>query len=401
LSKVISDLLRRQREIARVGKIRIGEKRTNQAGKEYPATRETFRLTGASKTAAELICAEYGGTVRPWSEQPGQFEALTETNELSVIVDVRSSFGEQFSQYDGKTRTHACDGITCRFTKIERNRAKQVTNVELPVDCPCLCDPEFAQAVLASRARVREREEGDFIEEDYLPEPKGDDERDCEVLSTLRVLLPCTQDITLWEYQSKGKSFNSEVRAVLESMGELGMKRAFCRFTMHKIEKTVGDDKKKWTVCRLTLDPNPPDFIQVLLANTPEAQAHRALEASQGTRATALPSGQAELPGRSDPPTVAAADLPLPPGWTESRETAKQLCFAYFQEQGWGEAKLFPNEKARLNALGAEKGYYWPALVCCAIDAKRAGSLAEIVLYVQAWVPTEVVNAEVVGDDPL
>ena len=67
-----------------IGRIRMGEKRTSQRGTKYPAALQTWRLTSRVRDRLDAAARIYGGQVRPWEDEPGQFELYTESDALEV-----------------------------------------------------------------------------------------------------------------------------------------------------------------------------------------------------------------------------------------------------------------------------------------------------------------------------
>jgi hypothetical protein len=259
----------RQRQLAVMGRIRIGETKISQGGKPYPASRETFRFTSSNEAALKEIHAKYGGTLRKWDKKPGQWELLSNAQTISVIVDTTMSADERYELYDGQTRTRHCDGESCFWLEVKR-KGKTVEGVTDHGKVPCLCDPE--------------------------DEDVEDKERECDVKTTLRVMIPETMDVVRWELQSKGLIFNAEVFGILNTLRDMGMRMAFCHLTITQMESTTGAEKKKWVVPQLTLDPNPPEFAARLLAGSVESQVQRTLAAS----AQALPPKTNALPAPAD-----------------------------------------------------------------------------------------------------
>jgi len=286
--------IERQRSQTRVGHIRIGELVPNKSGDgTHPEGRSTYRFTCPDKAAMENLKAAYPGILRPWKDRPGEWDLSTEVNQISVIVDTRLSVDENFTQNDGKTRTHQCDGLLCKYVEIRR-KAKKIIFCEDRGIVPCLCDPDGLGADLQ--------------------------DRQCDLSTTLRVILPATKDITLWQLTSKGVIFNKEVNGMVETLRSMGLKHAYCLLTIHKMSKTVGEEVTRWVTARLTLDANPPDFVKALMENTMEGQARRlALQLPQETQAltqgtaNALPTAK-----RTDEVFVLATQAVKDAGWNFS-----------------------------------------------------------------------------------
>jgi hypothetical protein len=263
-------IIDRQRAILRVGKIRMGERKTENApGKQ----RDTFRFTSANRPALEMLKAAYGGKISEWAGHPGEYELDSKAGQISCIIDTSMSLDERFEKYDGKTRTHLCDGLNCAFIELRRGADKKISFCEDRGLVPCRCSKTGAG-----------------------PDPEN--KNHCDMITTLKVILPDTGDIVLWEFASKGAIFNREVFGVADTIRQMGMKQAYCHLTINRLEKHRGAEVSKWGTARLTLDPNPPNFVATLLGRTPEAQARALMAANngQGTAALAAPSSTGALP---------------------------------------------------------------------------------------------------------
>jgi hypothetical protein len=264
MSLLMPILIERQRAMLRVGKIRMGErKQPNRPGFQ----RDTFRFTSANKSALEELQKAYGGKIMSWPDHHGEFELDSESGQIGCIVDTAMSLDEGFEKYDGMTPTHRCDGLTCHFIDMKREGKKIVYCKDMG-EVPCLCNPEG---------------EG----------PDPDNKSHCTLKTTLRVILHATKDIVLWEFASKGAIFNREVYGIVDTLRSMGMQRGYCHLTINRLQKTIGEEVTKWGTARLTLDPNPPNFVALMLGNTPEAQA-RALLAGNSPVSLA-PSGAKAL----------------------------------------------------------------------------------------------------------
>jgi hypothetical protein len=337
-------ILQRQRALACTGEIRIGEKRRSARNTEYPAARDGYRFTSPNKAALDKLKEALGGELRPWadSDHKGQFELLTDKNQISVIVDTTFSLDENYELYDGKTRSRFCDGVTCLYREIVRE-GKEIKSCIDHGSVPCVCDP------------------GEFAEE------LDDEDRDCDLVTTLKVMIPATADIVRWEFTSKGKIFNKEVFGMIETLRQMGYKQAFCLMTLEKLKKVRGNEVSVFPVVRLSIDPNPPNFVQALLANTPEAQARAVLEASR-LQAPALEAGQsgaAALPQRTDAPSPMVG--PTDP---QRRDELQHVAMQWLKDQKWTAVSHQGNMTAFKNAC--VRGHlWWPEVFCMAIDARK------------------------------
>jgi hypothetical protein len=124
-----------QRQLRRAGKIRLGKKvaGTNRDGKAYtrPSKLTEFRLTSPDRSLLEHAAKLYGGTVQPWAEEPGQFELLTESNEIYVRI-LNAEIASEYEFWKAGGCIRRCDGEVCRqMTK------RGEDTVETMIPCPC------------------------------------------------------------------------------------------------------------------------------------------------------------------------------------------------------------------------------------------------------------------------
>jgi len=126
-----------QRRGQQIGRIRIGEqvaviKDGKDTGKTRPSRLETFRLTTASRTAADAIAALYGGQVREWR---GEYEVITGKSEIGVTVPPRDDIVSQWYEMWNK------GGAIRRCT----SQREQISGGECL--CPHAADPSDADEV--------------------------------------------------------------------------------------------------------------------------------------------------------------------------------------------------------------------------------------------------------------
>jgi hypothetical protein len=111
-----------QKRLTQVGVIRLGEQRTSQRGKKYPARLETLRFTSPSRNLIEAVAAAYGGEVKPWQgNRSPEWEVITATKEVPVLVPPQK-IDPNMEHWGPGFRDRLCDG--------EAERMRQA---------PCLC----------------------------------------------------------------------------------------------------------------------------------------------------------------------------------------------------------------------------------------------------------------------
>lgn len=139
----ILDLQQRMRQL---GEIRIGTTvdtgRKDKNGKPLrrPTKLNKFRFTSPSRELLDQVAALYGGTVQPWTPQnggPAEFEVVTTTNRLPVIIPPRNSYSQWYELYQGSRCVRRCDGQT-----------------ELKSDSACVCNPDKRECATTTRLNV-------------------------------------------------------------------------------------------------------------------------------------------------------------------------------------------------------------------------------------------------------
>lgn len=122
------------------GRIRIGAKKRNAQGKEFPVALTQFRITSHSKEALEKLAEIYGGQVVAWKSAPteGQWELMTESNSLNVVIPpTELGFSQWMEYWQGGTCERRCNGLR-----------EQIS------DQPCLCDPDALDCKPRTRLAV-------------------------------------------------------------------------------------------------------------------------------------------------------------------------------------------------------------------------------------------------------
>lgn len=173
----IIDLQRRLREI---GRIRIGQQVpiVNPKGraKTRPVKLETFRLTSRDQRVIEAAAKLYGGEPGPWEEQQGQWEVITQTAELPILVPPGGlALTQWYELWSGGGCKRRCDGQT-----------------EYVGDQACMCDPE---------------------------------NRDCSIHTRLSIVLSELQGLGVWRLDTQGWYAATEIGSVvplLEGAAERG-----------------------------------------------------------------------------------------------------------------------------------------------------------------------------------
>ena len=324
-----------QRQLAKMGNIRLGaEKPERGAGKKL----EYFRFTSPSKTALQKLAAIYGGEVTFWQSRK-QWQLYSKASEICVLVDADMSVVEDYSLFDGKIQTRKCDGETCVFAKVTRQNDKP--SVADPVNVPCMCEAS-----------------GNL---------------DCKLATIIKVMIPATEDVTLWWVKTTGTIANQEINALMDAIranakaaGEPA--QAYCKLTLAWEENSTGTNK--WVVPRFSLDPDPPNFPAMLMAKSPSAQA-RALQAPQ--RAS-LPSG-----GQTDAPTLQTRQEGQ--GASENNDPRKDKVLTILRDKGW----TAPEYKDMMDSIKSICQARGVAFLDMVLSAESSGKLTEKIFSLEQF----------------
>lgn len=155
-------ILEIQRRMVQVGRIRMGTSTPRQDGGKTPKRLDTWRLTSRDRERLDAAQELYGGDVVPWDGHDGEFELITTTDALPIIVMPGQNLTSWYELWGQRTKRRnapieclrRCDGQT-----------------ETISDGACLCDPE---------------------------------NRECKPTTRLSVMLPEIPGIGVWRFDSHG-----------------------------------------------------------------------------------------------------------------------------------------------------------------------------------------------------
>jgi hypothetical protein len=301
-----------QRSQLELGNIRIGEKREGKSGAKYPASLDTYRFTSPHKQALEAVAKVYGGQVRPWEGNPGQWELVTESNELRVLIRPDASISEAFEQWSAGGCTHRCDGEVCEWArKIEPPPSDPKAPRHELVQVPCMCDP---------------------------------DDRDCKLVTRFRVILSNVPLQGGWRFNTQSKIFNAQTQGaidMLETFG-LGSKPFYGRLTLTMREThSLTKGKSRFPIVELTQDLDPPNYPAIMMAAMPSLAPAPAPPQALEPSPQALPQGNEDV--KRDCLETMRANHMLSPDSAPFVEEFKRACKA--KGRFWAEAflELFPS----------------------------------------------------------
>lgn len=316
----VLNLQRRAREL---GRIRMGDR----GERGQPRRLSNFRLTSADRALLEAAAQRYGGEVKPWAGQPGQFELYTTASELPCMV-APQEVSQWYELWSNGGCQRRCDGETVTLAG-----ANNTVTTE-----SCLCDP---------------------------------DNRECKLSTRLSVMLHELPGMGVWRLETHGFYAATELPASAELLVNLARRGQYATAALaieERIVKRNGQTKKF---------PVPVIRIPVALATLMTGEVPRAIAApapalpestSQQVAARALAAnergtyaGQTLSSGAG--PTEDVEDLHLTP----PTEAAGEAFHCQWNDCGK------PMNKARAT-LSRQK---YKALVCLECDAEAREHLQE------------------------
>lgn len=310
----------KQARAAVVGKIRIGELALAKSGNTYPRARQTFRLTSRNKAMLEAAQAVFGGELRPWKDKPGQFELLTEVNQLKAMFSPKAinedgdvqSLSTAYELWWGGTCLRRCDGETCEVWE---------NNVRVKKHCQCPLDDR--DAMKAGRVGS-----------------KNSPPTCCSQKGRMNVILTELPAIGMWRFETGSEIGLSEYQGFLDQLAMIGAGDAVVPITMtidwREKGTAEGQATEKFAVVVITIDPSPIPAGAML-----EAARRAAIGPGEPRSLSELPVAQAPaLPAASEPVVDAepVEDFSLQ---QPDEKTAKvQEAIAYLEECGFTEREV-------------------------------------------------------------
>ncbi|GII42846.1 recombination directionality factor [Planotetraspora phitsanulokensis] len=159
------------------GRIRLGIKKQNQSGKEYPSKIETFRFTSPSEEMIRGVADLYGGQAKPWRSPEGpQFEVITDAVRIPVVVPP-NGLSQNMELWESKVCMRRCTGV----------------EMQPPFVGPCLCGADTPVKA-----------------------------RPCKPYTRLGVFLKEVPSLGLWRLDSKGKNAAEELPNAAEFLAHAG-----------------------------------------------------------------------------------------------------------------------------------------------------------------------------------
>lgn len=267
----MSPIIDIQRRLVEVGRIRMGQKSERGA----PQKLETFRVTSRDQARVSEVASLYGGTVRPWNDRPGEFEVVTETSELPILLLPGQALSQWYELWSAGGAQRRCDG--------ER---------DVISDGACVCDTE------------------------------GGD-RKCKPTTRLSVMLPEIPGLGVWRLESHGYYAAVELSAtasMLEQATANG-KMFPARLRIDQRSQVKEGKTTRYAVPVIDIDVRFREALgglagagQVALEAAPEytplpAAAGKGVSVQEGLDAAARQSGPKAQTSRSAAPIGEAVDF--------------------------------------------------------------------------------------------
>lgn len=135
----MSPILDLQRRVTEVGRIRMGTSTPRAGGGKIPRRLETWRLTSSDKVRLDAAAEALGGTVNEWEGHGGQWDLVTETDRLSVILIPGQNLSQWWELW-GQARAQNANVCLRRC-----NGRDLVGGYELGAKdpIPCVCPDEY------------------------------------------------------------------------------------------------------------------------------------------------------------------------------------------------------------------------------------------------------------------
>ncbi len=254
-----------QQRLREVGRIRLGDKADNGA----PRRLNKVRLTSPDRHVLEQAAALYGGKVRPWAAEKGQFELYVEAEEIPFFVSP-VPISQWYETWSGGGCKRRCDG-----------RRNEITGGD------CECDPE---------------------------------DRECKPTTRMSILLYELPGLGVWRLESHGYYAAVELPAVAQELLNMANQGIRIPASLAIEQRTVKRDGKTnrfpVPVIRVKMTPAevyaalPPAHAAPQIAGDTERSERQALPAGNGTNGHA--PRQITGPAPTPPATTAASTRTAP-----------------------------------------------------------------------------------------
>lgn len=225
-----------QRRLVEVGRIRMGDSEEVEGrGFRRPTRLSTWKLT--SRDQARLLAAAevFGGTVEPWDRKEGEWQLLTDTDALPIVVLPGQNLTQFYELWGQRVRGRGaneclrrCDGVNETLT-----------------DGECLCDPDSE---------------------------KG---RECKPTTRLSVLLPDVPGIGCWRLESHGYYAAVELGGTADLLEAVtaGGRLVPARLRIDQRKVVRGAETKSFPVPVIDIDVRLPEALALKAGTLGDARA--------------------------------------------------------------------------------------------------------------------------------
>ena len=262
----MSPILDIQKRLVEVGRIRMGQK----SAKGAPQKLETFRITSRDQARVTEVAAVYGGTVRPWAERDGEYEVITATAELPILLLPGQALSAWYELWSAGGCQRRCDGVT-----------------DVISDGPCVCDTEG-------------------------------NTRKCKPTTRLSVMLPEIPGLGVWRLESHGYYAAVELSATAGMLEQATARGQMFPARLRIDQRSQVKDGKttRYAVPVIDIDVRLPDALggkplsqPVLPAGyTPLAAIEAGVTVTDGLEAAARQADPKAVTSRSAEPIGPTAD---------------------------------------------------------------------------------------------
>ncbi len=260
-----------QRRLVEVGRVRMGKR----GDKGQPQKLDTWRLTSRDKERLDAVAEQHGGTVQPWAGREGEFEIVTTTAELPIMLLPGQTLSQWHELWSGGGCQRRCDG--------ER---------EVLSDGACLCDQE-------------------------------DGDRQCKPTTRLSVMLPDIPGLGCWRLESHGYYAAVELAATAHLLEKATARGQILPARLRIDQRRQVKDGKttRYAVPVIDIDITmrealPLATAQPVLEHTPLRRELAPVTVEQGMAGAAASAAPKATSGRSAAPIPATgvefSDTPVP-----------------------------------------------------------------------------------------
>jgi hypothetical protein len=273
------------RRFPRVGKVRLGVKKTSGKGSEYPAEVDHFVVRADDSTSEEM--AERFAEVYPG--EPKALEIMLPVDDVDVV------FPQEYKRYGGAGLL--CRGDGCRYSRVERGTGEITEG-----DCPTPADCDFAK------------------------DPKWGVV--CKHIASLTFLLPRVTIAGVWQIDSSSINAMIDVNSGLDYIRAIVGKIEMVPLVLRRVKRETMFEGKKGTHYPLVVNLAPPQVAQKMIGGISKARSVYVLpEATAATLPRELEAPKEAIPEELYPENLVRetrGEPPAPPRTLDERLAAAE-----------------------------------------------------------------------------